>query len=316
MRHQYLVTEPLDPAVAAEATDRPRSRLTSTTSAAEAGRAARRRLLARPGHLGHRRAAGRAADAVRRRHGPLRRVVGGRPASASRRCATLEIAKVVNGPEAFTPDGEFILGETPRSTGLWVAAGFCVHGLAGAGGVGRVMAEWIVEGHALRRRLGDGHPPLRRSLRVSRSYAPRRARSTPTRATTTSSTRTRSARRAGRCGCRRPTRGCARSTPSSARRRAGSASTGSSSNAARRRRVAAAATAGPGRNWSPAIGAECVATRDAAGLFDQSSFAKLDVSGPGAPARSAGSAPTRSTSRSGPPSTPSCSTSAAGSRPT
>jgi 4-methylaminobutanoate oxidase (formaldehyde-forming) len=38
----------------------------------------------------------------------------------------------------------------------------------------------------------------------------------------------------------------------------------------------------PGRNWSPAIGAECIGTRDAAGIFDQSSFAKLDVSGPGA----------------------------------
>ena len=41
----------------------------------------------------------------------------------------------------------------------------------------------------------------------------------------------------------------------------------------------------PGRNWSPAIGAECIATRDAAGLFDQSSFAKLDIGGPGAPRR-------------------------------
>ena len=40
----------------------------------------------------------------------------------------------------------------------------------------------------------------------------------------------------------------------------------------------------PGREWSPAIGAECIATRDAAGLFDQSSFAKLDISGPGATA--------------------------------
>ncbi|MEF2162663.1 FAD-dependent oxidoreductase, partial [Pseudomonas aeruginosa] len=49
--------------------------------------------------------------------------------------ADATIAKVVNGPEAFTPDGEFILGET-EVDGLWVAAGFCVHGLAGAGGVG------------------------------------------------------------------------------------------------------------------------------------------------------------------------------------
>ena len=55
------------------------------------------------------------------------------------------IAKVVHGPEAFTPDGEFLLGET-AVRGLWAAAGFCVHGLAAAGGVGKVMAEWIVDG--------------------------------------------------------------------------------------------------------------------------------------------------------------------------
>ena len=55
------------------------------------------------------------------------------------------IGKVVHGPEAFTPDGEFLLGET-AVRGFWVAAGFCVHGLAAAGGVGKVMAEWIVDG--------------------------------------------------------------------------------------------------------------------------------------------------------------------------
>ena len=39
-----------------------------------------------------------------------------------------------------------------------------------------------------------------------------------------------------------------------------------------------------GEFWSPAIGAECLAARDAAALFDQSSFAKIDVRGPGAAA--------------------------------
>ena len=56
-----------------------------------------------------------------------------------------EVVKLVNGPEAFTPDGEFILGESDVR-GFWVAAGFCAHGLAGAGGMGRLVAEWIVEG--------------------------------------------------------------------------------------------------------------------------------------------------------------------------
>src|SRR5437879_5592882 len=55
------------------------------------------------------------------------------------------VVRLVNGPEAFTPDGEFILGPT-EVRGFWVAAGFCAHGLAGAGGMGRLVAEWMVDG--------------------------------------------------------------------------------------------------------------------------------------------------------------------------
>ncbi len=57
----------------------------------------------------------------------------------------ITVTKLINGPEAFTPDNEFCLGET-EVAGLFVAAGFCAHGLAGAGGIGKVMAEWIAEG--------------------------------------------------------------------------------------------------------------------------------------------------------------------------
>ena len=53
-----------------------------------------------------------------------------------------DVVQLINGPEAFTPDGEFILGES-EVAGFFVAAGFCAHGIAGAGGVGKVMAEWI-----------------------------------------------------------------------------------------------------------------------------------------------------------------------------
>src|SRR5438128_9552745 len=74
-----------------------------------------------------------------------------------------EVVKLINGPEAFTPDGEFILGE-PDVRGFWVAAGFCAHGLAGAGGMGRLVAEWIAEGqpafdvwHMDSRRFGPHH---------------------------------------------------------------------------------------------------------------------------------------------------------------
>ena len=55
------------------------------------------------------------------------------------------INRMINGPEGFTPDNEFILGES-EVRGFFVAAGFCAHGIAGAGGIGRQMATWIVDG--------------------------------------------------------------------------------------------------------------------------------------------------------------------------
>ncbi|MBI3975479.1 MAG: FAD-binding oxidoreductase, partial [Armatimonadetes bacterium] len=69
--------------------------------------------------------------------------------NAARRLPAFEVAeivKIINGPEAFTPDGEFIMGEAPEVRGFFVAAGFCAYGIAAAGGVGKVLAEWIVEG--------------------------------------------------------------------------------------------------------------------------------------------------------------------------
>ncbi len=54
--------------------------------------------------------------------------------------------KQVCGLESFTPDGEFLLGPAPEVKGIWSACGFCAHGVSGAGGVGKVIAEWIVNG--------------------------------------------------------------------------------------------------------------------------------------------------------------------------
>ena len=54
--------------------------------------------------------------------------------------------RFVNGPESFTPDNQFLLGETPELRGLFVAAGFNSVGIASAGGVGKYLAEWILEG--------------------------------------------------------------------------------------------------------------------------------------------------------------------------
>jgi 4-methylaminobutanoate oxidase (formaldehyde-forming) len=55
---------------------------------------------------------------------------------------------LLNGPESFTPDGNFILGEAPEVGGYFVCAGFNSAGIANAGGAGRLMAEWIVGGEA------------------------------------------------------------------------------------------------------------------------------------------------------------------------
>jgi sarcosine dehydrogenase len=56
------------------------------------------------------------------------------------------LVKQVNGLESFTPDGAFLVGEAPEVRGCWVACGFCAHGVSGGGGVGKLMAEWIVTG--------------------------------------------------------------------------------------------------------------------------------------------------------------------------
>lgn len=53
--------------------------------------------------------------------------------------------KFVNGPESFTPDNNFLMGETPELPGLFVMAGFNSVGIASAGGAGKYLAEWIVD---------------------------------------------------------------------------------------------------------------------------------------------------------------------------
>jgi len=59
---------------------------------------------------------------------------------------TAEIKMLLNGPESFTPDGNFILGEAPELRNYFVAAGFNSAGIANSGGAGRLIAEWIVGG--------------------------------------------------------------------------------------------------------------------------------------------------------------------------
>ena len=56
------------------------------------------------------------------------------------------IRKFYNGPESFTPDNQFLLGPAPEVQGFFVGAGFNSVGIASAGGAGRALAEWVVEG--------------------------------------------------------------------------------------------------------------------------------------------------------------------------
>ena len=58
------------------------------------------------------------------------------------------IKQMINGPESFTPDGMFILGEAPEQPGLFVGAGFNAFGIASGGGAGMCLAEWVAKGEA------------------------------------------------------------------------------------------------------------------------------------------------------------------------
>jgi sarcosine dehydrogenase len=62
--------------------------------------------------------------------------------------ATAGVKQLINGPESFTPDGNFILGEAPEVAGFFVGAGFNAFGIASGGGAGKVLAEWVAGGQA------------------------------------------------------------------------------------------------------------------------------------------------------------------------
>ena len=188
------------------------------------------------------------------------------------------VSRVINGPEAFTPDNEFILGES-EVRGFFVAAGFSAHGIAGAGGIGRQMATWIVDGQP---ELDLWKMDIRRFGPAYRSQGYTLARSIENYATYYDIHYPNEERQSGR-----PLR-----TSSTYELLADlGASFGEKSGWERPNWFDANAPAGDeslrprgwaGHHWSAAIGAEALATRRTAALFDESSFAKLEVSGPGA----------------------------------
>jgi glycine cleavage system aminomethyltransferase T/glycine/D-amino acid oxidase-like deaminating enzyme len=190
----------------------------------------------------------------------------------------VKVTRLINGPEAFTPDNEFLLGES-EVRGFFVAAGFCAHGLAGAGGLGKAMAEWIVAGEPAMdlwemdvRRFGAHYRSpsytLKRTREVYETYYDIKYPGHE--------------REAGRP---------LRVSSAYAWHRDHEAAFGEKSGWERVNWYESNAPAGDealrprgwaGRLWSPAIGAEHVACRERAALFDESSFAKIEVAGPGA----------------------------------
>jgi len=197
------------------------------------------------------------------------------------RVPTLEgmgVVKLINGPEAFTPDGEFILGPSDVR-GFWVAAGFCAHGLAGAGGMGQLVAEWVIDGtpsldvwHMDSRRFGASYRSreytLARTAEIYETYYDIRYPGHE--------------RAAGR-----PLR------VSSAYQRLVElgAAFGEKSGWERANWFEPNAVGGDeslrprgwaGKLWSPATGVEHRACREGVAVFDESSFAKIEVAGPGA----------------------------------
>jgi 4-methylaminobutanoate oxidase (formaldehyde-forming) len=188
-----------------------------------------------------------------------------------------EVIALINGPEAFTPDGEFIMGEAPNVRGFFVAAGFCAHGIAGAGGVGKVMAEWILDG---RPSFDLWRMDLRRFGAHYRDRGHARAQALETYATYYDIHYPGEERRAGR-GLKR--------SPVHARLAALGAAFGEKAGWERPNWVEDNARRSPrpwtprgwsARHWSTAIEAEHRAAREQAALFDETSFSKLEVSGP------------------------------------
>jgi glycine cleavage system aminomethyltransferase T/glycine/D-amino acid oxidase-like deaminating enzyme len=188
------------------------------------------------------------------------------------------VRQVINGPEAFTPDNEFILGES-EVRGFFVAAGFSAHGIAGAGGVGRQLARWIV----------DGEPEddlwkmdIRRFGAQYRSRDYTLARAQENYATYYDIHYPYEERQSARPLWVSPTYsrlvelGCAFGEKSGWERPNWFDSNAPAGDESLRPRGWA------GKHWSPAIGAEHHATRESAALFDETSFSKIEISGPGA----------------------------------
>lgn len=183
-----------------------------------------------------------------------------------------------NGPESFTPDGTYYLGESPEVDGCFVAAGFNSVGIQSAGGVGWVLADWIVDRHPpmdlwavdIRRTLPFQADPVFLNKRIPESLGLLYAMHWPYREYESA-------------------RGIKKS-PIHDRLDQANAVFGSMSGwerpnwYAREDQERRYEYSFGKQNWFENAGNECRATREAVALYDQTSFVKFDVRGPDAAA--------------------------------
>ncbi|ATN35727.1 FAD-dependent oxidoreductase [Rhizobium sp. ACO-34A] len=186
------------------------------------------------------------------------------------------VKQMINGPESFTPDGNFILGVAPECSNMFVGAGFNAFGIASGGGAGWVLAQWVVDGEAPLdlwvvdiRRFSGMHRDRQWVLdRTLEAYGKHYTVAFP--------------HEEYESGRPRLT------SPLYERLKAHGAVFGSKLGWERPNWFAPEGTEGRdvysmGRqNWFDAVGVEHAHVREAVGIFDQSSFAKYEVTGPDA----------------------------------
>jgi glycine cleavage system aminomethyltransferase T len=190
----------------------------------------------------------------------------------------VEIRKIINGPEGFTPDNEFCLGDTDVP-GFFVAAGFCAHGIAGAGAVGMVMANWVLDGDP---GMDLWEMDVRRFGRQYRSPSYTRKRVIENYETYYDIKYPGHERLAGRPLRTAPAYPWHVEHGAAFGEKSGWERVNYYTSNARPEDEALRPRGWAGQHWSPAVVAEHRGTRENAGLFDESSFAKIEVSGPGA----------------------------------
>ena len=190
--------------------------------------------------------------------------------------ATVGVRQMINGPESFTPDGNFILGAAPECANMYVGAGFNAFGIAAGGGAGWVLAEWAIRGEAP---MDLWVVDIRRfsAMHIDREWVKERTLEAYGKHYTIGFPHEEYA-----TGRQRIT------SPLYERLQAHGAVFGSKLGWERPNWFAPAGTepkdiyAMGRQNWFGPVGEEHRLVREAVALFDQSSFAKYEMTGPGA----------------------------------